>query len=154
MFIYGYPFISALACIVSGRTPFPHRRKLYLERGRPPKISHFQIFSAILYVLRTGIPWRDLPLCYGHWHPIPDISPRLIKIGFKALIHMSLKQIAKNYKLYFWFSAVDNLKTAYTLNFCEKWKNSWNIRVRFMKTLISLLIKINDLTRIFHDVEY
>jgi len=31
----------------------------------------------------------------------PDISPRLIKIGFKALIHMSLRQIDKNYKLYF-----------------------------------------------------
>jgi transposase len=70
VFIYGYPFISALACIVSGRTPFPHRRKLYLERGRPPKVSHFQVFSAILYVLRTGIPWHDVPLCYGHWHTI------------------------------------------------------------------------------------
>jgi transposase len=24
----------------------------------------------VLYVLRTGIPWRDLPKCYGNWHTV------------------------------------------------------------------------------------
>lgn len=38
--------------------------------GRPTKISHYQFFCAILFVLRTGIPWRDLPHCYGRWHTI------------------------------------------------------------------------------------
>jgi transposase len=42
----------------------------YIWKGRPPQISHFQVFCAILYVLRTGIPWRDLPSCYGHWHAV------------------------------------------------------------------------------------
>ena len=42
----------------------------YIWKGRPPKISHYQVFCAILYVLRTGIPWRDLPKCYGNWHSI------------------------------------------------------------------------------------
>jgi transposase len=42
----------------------------YIWKGRPPTISHYQVFCAILYVLRTGIPWRDLPSCYGKWHPI------------------------------------------------------------------------------------
>ena len=42
----------------------------YIWKGRPPKISHYQVFSAILYVLRTGIPWRDLPKCFGSWHTI------------------------------------------------------------------------------------
>ena len=23
-----------------------------------------------MYVLRTGISWRDLPKCYGYWHSI------------------------------------------------------------------------------------
>nr|WP_235661280.1 transposase [Candidatus Hamiltonella defensa] len=38
--------------------------------GRPASISHYQFFSAVLYVLRTGIPWRDVPDLYGHWHTI------------------------------------------------------------------------------------
>jgi len=38
--------------------------------GRPPKVSHYQAFSGILYVLRTGVPWRDLPPHFGHWHTI------------------------------------------------------------------------------------
>ena len=42
----------------------------YIWKGRPPKISHYKVFCAILYVLRTGIPWRDLPKCYGYWHTV------------------------------------------------------------------------------------
>jgi transposase len=42
----------------------------YLWKGRPPSISHYQVFCAILSVLRTGVPWRDLPTCYGTWPPI------------------------------------------------------------------------------------
>ena len=39
-------------------------------KGRPPKISHYQAFCAILYILRTGTPWRDLPVSFGKWHTI------------------------------------------------------------------------------------
>ena len=42
----------------------------YSPAGRPKRITNYQVFSAILYVLRTGIPWRDLPKCYGNWHSI------------------------------------------------------------------------------------
>ena len=42
----------------------------YNRSGRPPTVSHYQFFCALLYVLRTGIPWRDLPACYGRWHTI------------------------------------------------------------------------------------
>ena len=42
----------------------------YIWKGRPPIISHYQVFCAILYVLRVGCPWRDLPTCYGKWHTI------------------------------------------------------------------------------------
>jgi transposase len=41
-------------------------------KGRPPKVSHYLVFCAILYVLRTGCPWRDLPAVYGYWHVIYD----------------------------------------------------------------------------------
>jgi transposase len=42
----------------------------YSKAGRPQSISDYHVFCAMLYVLRTGIPWRDLPKCYGHWHRI------------------------------------------------------------------------------------
>ena len=48
----------------------PIIEKSYIWKGRPPIISHYQVFCAILYVLRTGLPWRDLPKCYGRWHSI------------------------------------------------------------------------------------
>lgn len=42
----------------------------YVWRGRPPRISHYKIFCAAMYVLRTGISWRDLPSCYGNWNHV------------------------------------------------------------------------------------
>lgn len=44
--------------------------RCYSAAGRPEKVSDYQVFNAILYVLRTGIPWRDLPKCYGYWHTV------------------------------------------------------------------------------------
>jgi transposase len=34
--------------------------------GRPPT-DHRQIINGILWILRTGAPWRDLPERYGPW---------------------------------------------------------------------------------------
>jgi transposase len=34
--------------------------------GRPSR-SHREVVEAILWVLRTGSPWRDLPQEYGSW---------------------------------------------------------------------------------------
>ncbi len=42
----------------------------YSRAGRPQSISDYHVFCAMLYVLRTGVPWRDLPKCYGHWHRV------------------------------------------------------------------------------------
>lgn len=42
----------------------------YIWKGRPPTISHYKVFCGILYVLRTGVPWRDLPKIYGNWHSV------------------------------------------------------------------------------------
>lgn len=36
------------------------------KRGRPAK-DHRGLINAILWVLRTGAPWRDLPEHYGPW---------------------------------------------------------------------------------------
>jgi len=48
----------------------PIINKSYIWKGRPPKISHYKVFCAILYVLRTGLAWRDLPSIYGNWHSV------------------------------------------------------------------------------------
>ena len=42
----------------------------YSPAGRPQGVSNYQVFCAMLYVLRSGIPWRNLPKCYGYWHTI------------------------------------------------------------------------------------
>ena len=44
--------------------------KSMIWKGRPPKISHYSAFCGILYVLRTGIPWRDMPSIFGDWDAI------------------------------------------------------------------------------------
>lgn len=48
----------------------PTIEKSCIWKGRPPKISHYEVFCAILYVLGTGIPWKDLPKCFGNGHTI------------------------------------------------------------------------------------
>ena len=53
-----------------GATIKPLIDRCYSAAGRPPKVSDYKVFCAILYVLRTGIPWRDLPTDYGYWHTI------------------------------------------------------------------------------------
>jgi transposase len=50
----------------------PVIEKSYIGKGRPPEISHYAAFCGILYVLRTGCPWRELPKEYGPWHTIYD----------------------------------------------------------------------------------
>jgi len=52
------------------RTVLPLIEGSYIWKGRPPKVSHYQVFCAILYVLRVGCPWRDLPPVFGYWHTI------------------------------------------------------------------------------------
>ena len=50
------------------------------KRGRPAK-DHRGLINAILWVLRTGAPWRDLPECYGPWQTAASRFYRWQKIG-------------------------------------------------------------------------
>ena len=60
-------------------------------RGRPPKVSDRDALEGILYILRTGAPWRDLPLAYGPWHTIYMRWVRWIERGVWATILEILK---------------------------------------------------------------
>ena len=64
----------------------------YIWKGRPPTISHYQVFCAILYVLRTGCPWRDLPHSYGNWHSIYTRFKRGSEKGLWWRILIALQQ--------------------------------------------------------------
>jgi transposase len=75
--------------------PFLEEAKQKL--GRPTKVSHYNFFCGVLYILRTGISWRDLPVEYGNWHTIYTRYKRWSENGFfwKLLYYLqSLKEIA------------------------------------------------------------
>ena len=42
------------------------------KAGSPPKQSDRMFLEAVLYVARTGIPWRDLPEEFGHWDAVDN----------------------------------------------------------------------------------
>jgi len=69
----------------------------YSRAGRPSKISDYQVFCAMLYVLRTGIPWRDLPKCYGNWNHVYQRFKRSSDRGvwWKILYHLQQSNYIK-----------------------------------------------------------
>ena len=38
--------------------------------GQRPALPERQFFEALLYLARTGIPWRDLPAEFGRWDAV------------------------------------------------------------------------------------
>lgn len=38
--------------------------------GHPPAVPDRVFFEALLYVGRTGVPWRDLPAGFGAWDAV------------------------------------------------------------------------------------
>ena len=46
--------------------------------GRPPK-DHRPVLNALLWLARTGAPWRDLPERFGPWRSVATRFCRWIK---------------------------------------------------------------------------
>jgi transposase len=63
------------------------------NRGRPAK-DHRRILNGILYLLRTGVPWRDLPERYGPWQTVATRFYRWQKAGIWDGILGALQQQA------------------------------------------------------------
>jgi putative transposase len=40
------------------------------KAGSPPELSDRLFIAAVLYLARTGLPWRDLPAEFGHWDAV------------------------------------------------------------------------------------
>lgn len=61
--------------------------------GRP-NVEHRQIINGILWVLRTGAPWRDLPERYGSWSTVASRFYRWREAGIWARIWAQIQSEA------------------------------------------------------------
>jgi transposase len=60
--------------------------RLLSRRGAPPKLELREFLEAVLFCARTGVPWRDLPACFGTWDSVYGRFRRWQKKGrFEAL---------------------------------------------------------------------
>jgi transposase len=60
---------------------------------KPLKISNFDVFKALLYVLENGCKWRALPEKFGNWHTIYTKLNRWSKNGVLERIFIYLQKI-------------------------------------------------------------
>ena len=73
--------------------------------GRPAK-DHRTIINGILWVLRTGAPWRDLPERYGPWRTVASRFYRWRQAGLwdrllRAVQQQSNIQRKVNWELHY-----------------------------------------------------
>jgi transposase len=61
--------------------------------GRPNK-DHRTVLNGILWILRTGAPWRDLPERYGPWATVYSRFRRWQRAGIWARIIQALQHEA------------------------------------------------------------
>jgi transposase len=62
------------------------------QGGRPAK-NNRQMLNAMLWVVRSGAPWRDLPEYYGPWQSVYTRFRRWEKLG---LFDQMLKTVVAN----------------------------------------------------------
>ena len=72
------------------RKTFPERQSGELGR---PRNDERQILNGILWILRTGAPWRDLPERYGAWSTVYSRFAQWQESGLygKILVELGLE---------------------------------------------------------------
>jgi transposase len=63
--------------------PLVEQAKRY-RCGQRPMLPDRRFFEAILYIGRTGIPWRDLPAEFGSWDAVYNRFRRWVSTGSLA----------------------------------------------------------------------
>src|SRR5215207_9421682 len=61
--------------------------------GRAPK-NHRTIIDALLWLARTGAPWRDLPVRFGPWQTVATRFYRWTRSGIWECILAELRRMA------------------------------------------------------------
>jgi transposase len=51
------------------------------QGGQAPALPERAFFEALLYLARTGIPWRDLPAEFGRWDAVYNRFRRWVHSG-------------------------------------------------------------------------
>jgi transposase len=66
--------------------------------GRPPKLSDRRFLNAVLWKVKTGAPWRDLPPRFGKWNAIFRRFRRWATAGrFEALFEVLQLEVDDNW---------------------------------------------------------
>jgi transposase len=60
--------------------PLVERAKRH-KGGQPPDLPDRDFFEALLYLARTGVPWRDLPGEFGSWDAVYNRFRRWLHSG-------------------------------------------------------------------------
>jgi transposase len=60
----------------------PHVRRAKRHKGgQRPALPDRGFFEALLYLARTGVPWRDLPAEFGRWDAVYNRFRRWVASG-------------------------------------------------------------------------
>jgi transposase len=60
------------------------------RQGAKPALPDRQFFEALLYLARTGVPWRDLPGQFGRWDAVYNRYRRWVTSGSLAALFRAL----------------------------------------------------------------
>jgi transposase len=78
------------------------------KAGRPPVWPRRQLVDGIRFRVRTGVPWRDVPVEYGPWNRVYDLFRRWQRDGTWAGILTRLQAEADAKGLITWEVNVDS----------------------------------------------
>ena len=70
--------------------------------GAPPQLTDRDFVEAVLYIARTGCPWRDLPARFGSWDAVYQRFRRWEKAGYwRALFAVLPEDLRAVHEVFF-----------------------------------------------------
>jgi transposase len=76
--------------------------------GRPPSWTKRQLIDGIRWRIRAGVPWRDIPECYGSWAAAYSLFRRWQRDGTWERILTALQAVADAAGRIVWDVSVDS----------------------------------------------